>query len=265
MTTLKLKDAEINFEVHSGLVPEDTIFFHGNLASNRWWQPALQVWKNKAKPGQKGSLIFAEWRGCGKSTGLKSEKDLNLSLLASDYLALADHLKIKRANIVAHSTGGLIALQAMLDRPAIFHRAVLLDSVAATGVQFGPEMYAAFTQMSQDRNFCHAVMSGTVYGSLDDAQMNALVDEAFSVDPAIWHGVPQMLQNIDLRDSLKKISPPILVLHGEHDAILPMDGSKELARLLPQARFQELKGRGHSTNVEAPELFVDIVDQFLFG
>lgn len=256
----------MHYEVHEGVVPMDTVFLHGNLASNAWWAPSVAIWKRQAKPGMKGRLICAEWRGCGKSNGPELPKDLRLDVLAADYNRLLAELEVTRANLVAHSTGGLIGLVAMRARPELYHRAVLLDPVGATGVQFGPEMYEAFTQMSQSKEMCAAVMMGTVYeAKISDELKERIVDDAFGVHPLIWHGVPKMLHDADFRSELKALDHPVLVLHGEHDGILPAEASVALAKGLKNGRFYEIPGRGHSCNVEDPELFVLHANQFLFG
>src|SRR5690606_24357925 len=100
---------------------------------------------------------------------------------------------------------------------------------------------------------------------VDPSLMNRIVDDAFGVHPLIWHGVAKMLHTADFRAELPKIQQPVLVLHGEHDAILPKESSKALADALPNGKFLELAGRGHSCNVEDPGLFVGHINKFLFG
>lgn len=257
----------MNFDVHSGLVPMDTVFLHGNLASNTWWTPAIEVWKRQAKPSFEGRLLLGEWRGCGKSNvGLGGRKEsLHPSRLADDYLEALRAQNVKRACLVGHSTGGLIALYMLLKEPTLFDRVVLLDPVAATGVQFEAPMYDAFTQMSRDRAMCTAVMNGTIHGNDPESPLfKAIVEDAFGVAPEIWHGVPDALKTVNILSEISRIEQPMLVLHGEHDTLLPMEGSRQMAETVANGRFIELKGQGHSTNVENPELFVKSVNEFLF-
>jgi hypothetical protein len=67
MAMIELDGFAMNVDIHEGLVASDTVFIHGNLASNIWWQPALEVWQKQAKSAKhqtlKGRLIFVEWRG----------------------------------------------------------------------------------------------------------------------------------------------------------------------------------------------------------
>ncbi|MDX9731758.1 MAG: alpha/beta hydrolase [Bdellovibrionales bacterium] len=265
MARVDLHGYGMNVDVVSSILPGDTIFLHGNLASNTWWEPALSIWKANAKPDYQGRFIAAEWRGCGKSEAPKTEEELHPAQLAEDYIQLCSALNIKKANLVGHSTGGIIALYAMFKAPDLFNKVVLLDSVGATGVQFGPEMYAAFTQMSEDRAVCEAVMNGTIHGNdPKNPLFQRIVDDAFSIAKINWHGVPKMLHVTNLSREIDKIQHPALVLHGEHDPVIPVESSKVLAASLPNAKLEILSGQGHSCNVENPELFVSKVNSFLF-
>lgn len=260
------KNIRTHYEVLEGLVDRDTITLHGNLASNTWFAPMVEVLSRAKDPSKKGRLILAEWRGCGKSTGLSSEAELNLPSIADDYIGLLRELGASGACAIGHSTGGLIALYAMRRAPDLFSRALLLDPVGPTGVQFPPEVYSAFTAMSQDRAMCETVMLGTIHGGTPSPELKKqIVDDAFGVHPLIWHGVAKMLHEVDFRSELPFIRQPVLVLHGEHDAVLPKEQSIALAKGLPNGRYLELSGRGHSCNVEDPELFVSHVNKFLFG
>ncbi len=266
MARIDLLGYGMNVDVVSGVLPNDTIFLHGNLASNTWWEPALAAWKSQAKPGFEGRFIAAEWRGYGKSEAPRTEEELHPAALAEDYIQLCEKLSVKKAHLVGHSTGGLIALYAMLKAPHLFDRAVLLDSVGATGVQFGPEMYAAFTQMSQDRATTEAVMHSTIHGNdMKNPLFQRIVDDTFGAAKINWHGVPKMLHITNLSKDLDKIQQRILVLHGEHDPVIPAESSRLLTAGLPNAKLEILPNQGHSTNVENPELFVAKVNDFLFG
>jgi pimeloyl-ACP methyl ester carboxylesterase len=265
MAKIQLNGYGINVDTYNGLVPMDTVFLHGNLASNVWWEPALEVWKKQAKPGSEGRLLMIEWRGNGKSDPPQSEADLKMEKLADDTIEALRKLGVKKACMVTHSTGGTIGLLAMMKAPELFDRVVLLDSVAATGVQFPPEMYAAFTQMETDRPFAEAVMGGTIYQNDPSKPLFAkIVDDAMLAARNNKHGVINALKDLNILGQLANVKQPILVCHGEHDLLLAKEGSTTLAEKLANAQFMEIKGHGHCTNYENPELFVRIVNDFLF-
>jgi 3-oxoadipate enol-lactonase len=255
----------VNCEVHNGILPFDTLFIHGNMASNRWFYPTLEILRERARPHYKGRMILAEWRGCGGTTAPKDKSELQPDVLAQDYLQLLDQLDVKQAGLVGHSTGGLIALMAMAERPQVFSRTVLLDSVGATGVRFTKEAFAAFQQMSEDRGICAAILGSTIYGN-DPSSLffQELVDDAFHMSPLIWLGIPRTLNEIDVHEKIKNIPVPTLILRGEFDQVISRESSEELAAILPQGRYQELPNHGHCLNVEDPAKFVSLLNEFLF-
>lgn len=259
--------AEINFDVRPGLVPESVFFIHGNLASNRWWLPAEEVWTAKAKSRPAtGSLIYGEFRGCGKSSAPKNESEVDMHRFADDFIGLIKANGLGPVHLVGHSTGGLIAALMMAKEPTLFKKAVLLDPVGATGVTFDPSMIAAFEQMKADRGLTATVIGSTIHenDASSDFFQQVIVEDAFSAVKSVGHLVLKALDGLDARTELKTVRNSILVLHGEHDRLLSVDASRALADLMPGARFETFMGCGHCANVEAPKKFVEKVDSFLF-
>jgi 3-oxoadipate enol-lactonase len=263
---LNVNGISMNVDIHAGAVPMDTVFIHGNLASNRWWEPSIALWNKDAKASNEGRIIALEWRGCGQSEAPKSESELDPYLLADDCIAALKQMGVKKACLVGHSTGGLIGLIALLKAPELFDRAALLDPVSAAGVSFEPERLDTFTQMSQNRDFCMMVMSGTIQGvDTTSPFFQNIVSDAFGIAKPIWHGIPKALSKVNIVADLPKIKQPVLVLHGEHDPVLPIEESRSMAATLPNGKFKMLNGQGHSTNVENPSLFVQLTNDFLFN
>ncbi|MFA5137916.1 MAG: alpha/beta hydrolase [Elusimicrobiota bacterium] len=258
---------KMHFETHEGLVPKDTLFIHGNMASSRWWRPVLRVLQERPGAGKApGALIFADWRGSGRSPDPDSASDMDMERLARDYVDLLTDIGRRHVNVVGHSTGGLIALLAMRRSPETFHRAVLLDSVGAKGIALGSGMREAFHRMAGDKPFAAQVIASTLHGpaALRPFVTVELAEDAFRAARSLKTWVLDALERVDYEGDIRAVSQPTLVLHGEHDAVLPMEGSRRLAALPPGGSFKELKGRGHCANVEDPEGFIGLVEDFLF-
>lgn len=260
------ENVSINYDRFPGLVPTTTFFIHGNLASNRWWMPTVETLQAKNK-NQKGDVICAEFRGCGLSTAPTSEDEVTMKNFANDFIQLIRSFQFsEKINLVGHSTGGTIAAMMMVQAPELFEKAVLLDPVGAEGVKFDSAMIQAFEAMKVDKNLTAVVIGSTILNNNPESSFfkNIIVEDAFKSVKAVGHLVLKALDGLDIREQLKKVTQPVLVLHGEQDVLLPRLESEKMAQLFKNGRFNVLPGCGHCANVEKPELFVQTMTEFLF-
>jgi pimeloyl-ACP methyl ester carboxylesterase len=54
-----------------------------------------------------------------------------------------------------------------------------------------------------------------------------------------------LIANGDRRPSLSSIKVPTLVIHGADDPLIPVEGGKDTARVIPGARLLVINGMGH--------------------
>ncbi|MFN7453568.1 MAG: alpha/beta fold hydrolase [Pseudobdellovibrionaceae bacterium] len=256
----------MNYEVIPGVLPETTLFIHGNLASNRWWYPASEVWEKQSQKKLKGAMILAEFRGCGKSTAPQTDNEVSINRLAQDYLDLLTHLGLQKVNVVGHSTGGLIAAAMAAKSPTTIQKMVLLDPVGAKGVTFDPSMTEAFEQMKTNKELVGLVIGSTIHQNNPNTDFfkQVVVEDAFHAVQTVGLRILKALDGLDLTAQISGINVPCLVLHGEFDQLLPVADSQALAKLQKQGQFEVFQGMGHCGNVENPSRFVERVNQFLF-
>ncbi len=264
------QNIQINYELFPNLVPTTTIFIHGNLASNRWWMPMIDVLKKQTDSHDpailKGSVICAEFRGCGGSSVPKTEDEVTMKNFSNDFIQLLRSMNLGPVNLVGHSTGGVIAAMMLVEAPELFNKAFLLDPVGAEGVKFDDAMIEAFEAMKVDRNLTAMVIGSTILNNDGESAFfkEILVEDAFKAVKAVGHLVLKALDGLDIRDSLKKVKHPVMVVHGDQDVLLPQTESEKMAALFVNGRFDVLAGCGHCANIEKPELFVQKFSQFLY-
>ena len=68
----------------------------------------------------------------------------------------------------------------------------------------------------------------------------------------------------DFRDDLKAVTVPTLVIHGEADAIVPIEGSgQRTLSAVPHSQLVKVKGAPHGFNVSHAQTFNDALLTFL--
>jgi pimeloyl-[acyl-carrier protein] methyl ester esterase len=71
------------------------------------------------------------------------------------------------------------------------------------------------------------------------------------------------LRDVDLRDRVAEITCPVLLIHGEHDPLMPLPAARWLADKLPQARLDVFPGAAHAPFLNDTERFARLVGGFL--
>lgn len=185
----------------------------------------------------------------------------------ADVEAWADELAPALPNaavLVGWSLGALVALVLARRHPARVARLVLIAGTArfvaatpspdALGESHWPglaaDTVAAFrsTFQASPRDTLRRFLALQCLGEADRRSTQEAL--AGVLDPlqqpeALASGL-DLLASTDLRRELGDVMQPCLMLHGEHDALMPLAAAQRLAHLLPNARLQVLGGSGHA-------------------
>lgn len=179
-----------------------------------------------------------------------------LADMADDTARLFDAIDVGRAHLVGASMGGMIAQEVALRHP---QRLLSLTSIfSTTSPLIGaatPEATAALLsppptteQEAGDRAVAVYRVIGSPGYPLDEVGLTARGREAFrrANDPA---GVARQLAAIhasgDRTERLAGVAIPTLVLHGEDDPLVQLDGGRATAAAIPGARLVTYPGMGH--------------------
>ncbi|GAB4010755.1 alpha/beta fold hydrolase [Nocardioides ultimimeridianus] len=191
--------------------------------------------------------------------------------MADDTVALLDALGIERAHVVGASMGGMIAQEIALRHP---DRTATMTSIMSTPApQIGAPTPAAMGALlsppptTEDEAAERSVQVYSVVGSpgfpLDTEGLRARGRESFrrANDPA---GVARQLAAIHVSGSrierLADLAVPTLVLHGEDDPLVQVDGGRTTAKAIPGARLVTYPGMGHDL---PRELWSDVVGEIV--
>jgi 3-oxoadipate enol-lactonase len=182
--------------------------------------------------------------------------------------AVGDAAAGQQPIVLGNGYGGFVALQMAIRHPDIASKLILADCGAA----FSEEGRQAFRNMAAASKakglaaIADVAMRRLFAPEFQAAHPDIMRDrrEAFlKTDPEVLQAACAQLAELDLRPDLSKVKTPVLVLVGEHDEATPPPMSHELAALLPNARLKIIVGCAHVPQLQAPEVFLDAISEFL--
>ncbi len=199
----------------------------------------------------------------------------NLSDMAADAAALLTALGIDRAHIVGASMGGMIAQLVAADHP---EKTLTLTSIMSTTGNRGlppakPEAMAVLNRPPIDPTkdmegyLASSVAASKVIGSpgypADEADQRAFArsNVARSYYPVgFQRQYAAVLASPDRRPRLATISVPSLVIHGEDDPLVPLEGGRDTAASIPGAELLTIPGMGHDIPPALYDRLIDAID-----
>ena len=186
---------------------------------------------------------------------------------AQDLIGLLDALGLDRAVVCGISVGGMIALKAALDAPARVGGLVLMDTGHRIGTAEGWQQRID-TVMADGLG---ELADNIILGWLTEAyrQDNPGAAEAWgnmvarTPVPHGYAGTCAALRDTDLTPRLSEVAQPALVLCGSNDPSTPPDLNRELADLLPNARYREIAQTKHLPCIEKPAELAGLIADFV--
>lgn len=183
-----------------------------------------------------------------------------------DLAGLIDHLGFTQVVLVGISVGGMIAMTYAAAHPEKVASLVLCDTAVRIGTtdswneridMLNTHGMAFLADPILQRWFATAFI-----GSQPETLQ--LCRNMLTRTPlAGYTGTCAAIRDADLHPLLPSLSMPALVLCGEQDVATPPEICRELAALLPDAKFTVIKNAGHLPCIEQPGRFTRALTDFL--
>ena len=246
------------------------LFVHEFAGDHRSWEPQLREF------GKRYRCIAYAARGYMPSDVPPSADAYSYQHVMRDAVAVLDHLNIESAHIVGLSMGGYTALQVALNHPS------RVRSMTLAGTGSGSERWytEAFHKNSRElagvfeRDGSASVAKTYGYGpsripfeikdargfaefvkhlAEHDAQGSAHTSRGFQgARPSLY----------DFEDAMRRLTIPALIVVGDEDDRC-IEPSLFLKAAIPASGLVMLPKTGHAVNLEEPDLFNQVVGDFL--
>ncbi|HEU5219734.1 MAG TPA: alpha/beta hydrolase [Gemmatimonadales bacterium] len=237
-------------------------------------------------------VVFYDQRGAGRSELPADTLRLAVPRQIADLDEIRTKLGLGRVTLVAHSYGPLLAASYALAHPDAVKRMVFFGPVPPRrgdfwqrfGANLRPRLDSTESARMADANrrladstadtrqACRDLWAIALKPRLaDPARTQRLIrSDLCASDPrGIRYGLTTTNRvvmgsygNWDLRDRLRHLEIPTLVVHGEQEAI-PMDLVEEWVSVMPRATLLRVPGAAHFTYVEQPDIVWPAVERFL--
>lgn len=208
------------------------------------------------------AILVYDKRGHGLSD--VGEAPYSIDDHVADLAALLDHLGQKQAIVCGLSVGGLIAQGLATGRPDLVKALILCDTAHKIG-----------TEESWNQRIGRIEEGGIA--SVADGVLENWFTAAFRETPEFsgyknmlirqpvegYTGTCAAVRDADFTESSAALALPAICVVGEADGSTPPDLVLQMAKLIPDARYEVIEGAGHIVCVEQPDRLVQIIKAFM--
>lgn len=256
-------------EVHGEGKP--LVFIHGGWVDHQMWNPQVEHFSQKYK------VITYDVRGHGR-TGGSERKKYSVELFADDLKALLEGISVEQPAVCGISLGGMIAQVYAVKYPEDLKVLILADTAISSELTFSDKVqkYA----LAPKPVFLSIVNLLGVRRYADFAFWFAKItrgEEWLGMNKEVRRYVREQMQRFDTKEfnkilagvydftlqDLSKIEAPTLIINGEHESKSVFEHARKMKELIQGAQDVIVPDAGHVSNMENPQEFNRVVEEFL--
>ncbi len=221
---------------------DPVVLVHGLSGSTRWWD------RNVPDLAKHYRVYLVNLPGFGAFR--RRAQRFVLAEATSWLLAWMEAVGLESAHFVGHSMGGYLSLKLAARRPGAVRRLVLVDPA---GMPSGRTMLGHLGPLLLAARYARPTF------------LPVLVRDALYAGPLTLLRTARDLLAEDVREDLRRIEAPTLLLWGENDPLVPPAVGNLLRQEIPDSRLLVLKGAAHVPMFDLSEEFDAALLAFLAG
>jgi pimeloyl-ACP methyl ester carboxylesterase len=190
--------------------------------------------------------------------------------MASDGIAVLDHLDIDSAHILGMSMGGMISQVLVAQHPQRTKSFTMISSTASTPNPFNGPKFKVTQQLLKrsaakndiegriDQSIKLFELIGTPGKSYDTPQfrnnMRAYIKRGGD-DGGFLRQMSAIIGSQNRKELLKSINTPTLIIHGDIDPLIKVKNAYSAKKLIQSSELEIVEGMGHMLDEESYEKF----------
>jgi|TARA_A100001011_G_scaffold37909_1_gene35899 pimeloyl-ACP methyl ester carboxylesterase len=190
--------------------------------------------------------------------------------MASDGIAVLDHLDIDSAHILGMSMGGMISQVLVAQHPQRTKSFTMISSTASTPNPFNGPKFKVTQQLLKrsaakndiegriDQSIKLFELIGTPGKSYDTPQfrnnMRAYIERGGD-DGGFLRQMAAIIGSQNRKELLKSINTPTLIIHGDIDPLIKVKNAYSAKKLIQSSKLEIVEGMGHMLDEESYEKF----------
>jgi pimeloyl-ACP methyl ester carboxylesterase len=238
MPTATNGDARIGWTDH-GDGDDTVLLIMGHAFGQRMWHRVVPALADRYR------VITFDNRGVGDSVA--NRRPFTIEDLAADALAVLDAAGVDQAHVHGVSMGGLTAQQVALMAPGRTRSLILGCTGCPRPGEAEQGRFELLRSWIPRQLVAPLAAKAMVAPGADPAKVaeDVAILRSTRVSPRGLRNQQDAIRRYHSFDRVGAITAPTLVLHGDHDSVVPHERGVELAGRIPGARFETLPGSGH--------------------
>ncbi|MBI5747480.1 MAG: alpha/beta hydrolase [Nitrospinae bacterium] len=237
------------------------IFVHG-------WAMNSNVWKYQSnKLAKDFQVIAVDLRGHGKSECRMQNAECGFTIFVQDLKELINFLGIEKFTLAGWSMASFIIARYYFKYLEDVEKLIFISGtpkfLSGNDYPHGqPLIMVKRLEQNLKRDYENHIREfcGKLFISdeqIDDSKLSEIESLMFNEDfppplSTALHTLNLLIMD-NIRDNLRDIKVPTLIIHGDIDKICPVGAGKYIAREIPDSKLIILKGVGHAPFLTQPE------------
>lgn len=243
------------------------VFAHGFGCDQYVWDKIAPAFEMKYR------VVLFDYVGSGKSDKSAYEKERYRTLdgYKQDLLELCDALSLENIVFIGHSVSSMIGALAAIERPELMKNLIMigpspyfLNEQDYQGGFEKAEIEGMLNMIKVDFNEFARFLSPVVMQNAERPHLAAEFEQLLcGNDPDVISDFAEATFLSDVREELKKVTVPTLILQTRNDAVASERVGGYVHSQIKDSEYHLMDAEGHSPHISDPKETISIISEYL--